>query len=142
MWGQTPAGQGLGSPQLLPSSVPSTTQSAGKGGAFGESRLDERMDVDIEVDPLGEEGEPAAIFYQISLLRVALSEFEIEARRRVQECVDMGKKMIRMKELGAFMAVKFSLNISSLAASPSTYKVSHCWRSSLTWTVIKLWTST
>ena len=32
LWGQTPAGQGLGSPQLLPSSVPSTTQSAEGGG--------------------------------------------------------------------------------------------------------------
>ena len=108
----------------------------------GESRFGERMDVDIEVDPLSEEGEPAAVFYQLSFLRFALGELEIEARRRVQECVDMGKKMVRMKELGAFMGVNFSLNISFLATSPCTYKVSHCWNSSLTWTVIRLWRST
>ena len=78
-------------------------QSAEGSGAFGENRLAERMDLNIEVDPLGEEGEPAAIFYQLSLLRVSLCELEIEVRRRVQECVDMGKKMVRMKDLGAFM---------------------------------------
>ena len=87
MWGQTHAGHGLGSPQLVPSSVPSTTQPAEGGGASGENSRDERMEIDIEVDPLGEEGEPAAIFYQLSLLRVALSELEIGARRRVQKCV-------------------------------------------------------
>ena len=61
------------------------------------------MEIDIEVDPLSGEGTPTVIAHQLNFLRLALGEVELEARRRVLECVATGKKVLRLRELGSFV---------------------------------------
>ena len=116
--GQTLLGQGVDFSHSLPSSVPLTTQVAGGGGAADVASASEHMDIETEVDPLSNEGNPAAIMPQLNFLRLALSEFELEARRRALHCVAMGSKGLKIGELGSFVGRRVDTDCVLLSCIP------------------------
>ena len=103
--GQTLPGQGMGLPQSLPLSVPLPTHPVDDGGA-AVGRPEGSMD--IVVDPTGERGSLEPLEYQLEFLRLSLGLMEIEARRRLRFCIEMGVKIDSLRQLGSNVGSSFS----------------------------------